>query len=318
MSGQSPRILVVGAGVNGSVCASELHRAGFNVTVLVRRQHYQELIERGIEIENPLNGIRTVAKAPVIDHLAPDDIYDYILAVVRKNQVWELVPSLAQNHSPCVVFMVNTALGPEEWIAALGANRLMLGFAFAGGRREGGVLRAMRAKAASTPFGEASGALTPRLTRLIGILNHARLKRASSRTCPTGLQPTQRWWRPSQCSSLKMVAITTPWPARRATCASSPLRSPRVTPCCVPTARRIVPRAFAVIGALPRFALAALFRLFLACKYAEIGAAWHCSQAPDEMNQLAKELKELVERSGLPVPALRQILAGVETIPELT
>jgi hypothetical protein len=29
------------------------------------------------------------------------------------------------------------------------------------------------------------------------------------------------------------------------------------------------------------------------------------------MNQLARELKELVARSGLPVPALRRILAGV-------
>ena len=75
--------------------------------------------------------------------------------------------------------------------------------------------------------------------------------------------------------------------------------------------RRIIPRALVVIGALPRFALAAFFRLFLTSEYGEIGAAWHCSQAPDEMNQLAKELKKLVERSGLPVPALRQILAGV-------
>jgi hypothetical protein len=75
--------------------------------------------------------------------------------------------------------------------------------------------------------------------------------------------------------------------------------------------RRIVPRALAVIGALPRFVRIALFRKMLGSKFGEVGAAWHCSQAPDEMNQLARELKELVERSGLAVPALRQILASV-------
>jgi len=236
MSGGSPRLLVVGAGVNGSVCASELYRAGFNVTLLVRGQHYQELIERGIEIENPLNGIRTVTKVPVVDHLVPDDIYDYILVAVRKNQVWELVPSLAQNHSRCVVFMFNTALGPEEWITALGPNRVMLGFAFAGGRREGDLVRAMRAKVASTPFGEASGAVTPRLTRLIGILNHAGLKSRVEPHMPDWLASHAAMVAPLQCSSSRMVAITTPWAAPRATCASSPLPSPRLTPCSVLTA----------------------------------------------------------------------------------
>ena len=63
---------------------------------------------------------------------------------------------------------------------------------------------------------------------------------------------------------------------------------------------------------MARYALAALFRLFLSSRYGEIGAAWHCSQAPDEMNQLATELKKLVALSGLPVPALGKILAEVK------
>ena len=75
--------------------------------------------------------------------------------------------------------------------------------------------------------------------------------------------------------------------------------------------RRIVPRAHTFLFGLPRFVLAGLFRLFLATRFAEIGGAWHCSQAPDEMNQLARELKELVQRSNLPVPALRKILEAV-------
>jgi hypothetical protein len=51
--------------------------------------------------------------------------------------------------------------------------------------------------------------------------------------------------------------------------------------------------------------------MFLSTKIAEIGDRWHCSQAPDEMDQLARELKVLVTKSGLLVPALQSVLAAV-------
>ena len=151
MNPEGLRILVVGAGVNGSVCAASLRRAGFSVTVLARGRRFEELKERGIEIEDPLKNTRTVTRVPVIDHLEPDDLYEYILVVVRKNQVQDLLPVLAQNRSPSVVFMVNTASGSEEWVEALGGQRVMLGFVFAGGRREGSLIRAIRGREVQLP-----------------------------------------------------------------------------------------------------------------------------------------------------------------------
>ncbi|MDR3752629.1 MAG: 2-dehydropantoate 2-reductase N-terminal domain-containing protein [Terracidiphilus sp.] len=311
MSSQSPRILVLGAGVNGSVCAAELHRAGCNVAVLARPHRYQELTERGIEIENPLNGTRTSTKVPVIDRLDPEDIYDYILVVIRNNQMRELLPVLARNHSPCVVLMVNTALGPEAWAAELGADRVMLGFVFAGGRREGSLVRAMRVKGASTRFGELNGATTPRLTRFIGILNRSGLK--------AKVEPRMADWLANHASMVApfaMLILKHGCDTRALGRSQNDLRLladsfPEILAVLRANGRRIVPRALAVFGALPRFMLVALFRMFLSTRIAEIGGAWHCSQAPDEMNQLASELKELVARSGLPVPALRKILAEV-------
>ena len=122
------RILVIGAGVNGSVCAAGLQQAGANVTVLARGQRYVELSEQGIIIENPMKNIRTVTKVPLIAALAPEDVYDYVLVIVRKNQVPDLLPVLAQNRSPNVVFMINNPSGPEVYTAALGRERVMLGF----------------------------------------------------------------------------------------------------------------------------------------------------------------------------------------------
>jgi hypothetical protein len=50
----------------------------------------------------------------------------------------------------------------------------------------------------------------------------------------------------------------------------------------------------------------------LKSKMGEVGLAYHVSQAPDEVQQLANELRSLVNQSGLPAPAIRQILGTGE------
>ena len=161
-------MLVIGAGVNGSVCAAALHNAGMDVTVLARGKRYEELRDAGIVIEDPFKNKRSVTKVPIINRLDPNDLYDYVLVVVRKNQVPDLLPVLAQNRSPNVVFMTNNLSGPEEPTRILGRDRVMMGFVFAGGKRDGSVIRAISGIGGSwisTPFGEIDGRITPRLTR---------------------------------------------------------------------------------------------------------------------------------------------------------
>jgi len=305
------RILVIGAGVNGSVCATALHRAGYDVTVLARATRLEELQKGGIEIEDPLKGTRTVTQVPVADHLAPEETYEYILVIVRKNQVRDLLPVLAQNQSPSVVFMVNTASGPEEWIAALGAKRVMLGFVFAAGRREGSLVRAMRpGSGPATPLGEANGAITERVTRLVGILNHAGLKAKAVSDMPDWLATHASMVAPVAMLILKhgcdtyALARSREDMGRLADALRETLAVLRAN------GRRIVPRSAFLVAALPRFVVMRFFRALLASRFGEIGAGWHCSQAPDEMHQLARELRDLVERSRLPAPVLRQLLAA--------
>ncbi|MGB8062489.1 MAG: 2-dehydropantoate 2-reductase N-terminal domain-containing protein [Candidatus Sulfotelmatobacter sp.] len=143
MASDDARILVIGAGVNGSVCAARLFQRGVDVTVLARGQRLAEIESNGIVIENPLSRKRTVTKVGVIGELAPADTYDYILVVVRRNEVAELLPTLAANSSLNIVFMNNNLNGPAEIIAALGTQRPMLGFVFAGGKRDGEIIRAI-------------------------------------------------------------------------------------------------------------------------------------------------------------------------------
>ncbi len=49
-------------------------------------------------------------------------------------------------------------------------------------------------------------------------------------------------------------------------------------------------------------------RLLLNSKFGEAGLEYHISQAPDEMQHLVKELKELVDQASRPFPAIQKVL----------
>jgi 2-dehydropantoate 2-reductase len=311
MNAEGMRILVVGAGVNGSVCAAALQKVGFSVTVLARGKRFEDLRERGIEIEDPLKNTRTVTRVPVIDHLEPDDLYEYILVVVRKNQVSELLPVLAQSRSPSVVFMVNTASGPEEWVEALGGQRVMLGFVFAGGRREGSLIRAVRGSGRSTPFGEIDGRITDRLTILVRILNRAGLRAKATANMPDWLTTHAAMVVPLAILVLKHGCDTHALAHSREDLNLLAEAMHETLGVLRQSGHRIVPRGVEILSVTPRFVVASLFRALMSSRFGEIGAGWHCSQAPDEMFQLARELKALVERSGYPSPTLNRLLEVV-------
>ncbi len=313
MNTNNARILVIGAGVNGSICAVGLHNAGFDVTILARGKRYEELKDQGIVIEDPFKKTRSITKVPVINALGPEDCYEYILVIIRKNQVPDLLPVLARNGSPNVVFMVNNPSGPEIMTDALGHERVMLGFVFGAGKRDGSVIHAFSAATGSknaTPFGELDGKITARLTRLVDIFNQAGLSAKVSTEMSDYLATHAAFVAPlahllirHHCDNYALARATADLyllvDALRET--FDVLRAVGV---------KIVPRRMAtIIQVTPRFILIVAMRILLATRFAEVGSAWHCIQAPDEMHQLGIELMVLVEKSGLPAPALRKLFA---------
>jgi hypothetical protein len=74
----------------------------------------------------------------------------------------------------------------------------------------------------------------------------------------------------------------------------------------------IVPGGMIVLKIIPRFLWVAVLRAVLPSRFMEVGAMYHLSQAPDEMRQLGVELTALVDKSGLPVPALRACLCQAQ------
>jgi 2-dehydropantoate 2-reductase len=318
MNSENARILILGAGVNGSICAAGLQRAGLDVTVLARGKRYDDIREQGIILEDVLKNTRSVTRVPAIHELQPDDRYDYIFVVVRKNQVPDVLPVLAANASPNVVFMVNNPSGPEEWIRALGKERLLQGFVFGAGRREGSVIRgiiglgsnsSLAGRLSATPFGELEGSITPRLTRLVNIFRQAGFAATASRDVTDHL-----------ATHAALVALLADFAIQRGfdresigryTSADYSLLADGmrgVLDVLSADGIRITPPNTAMIKYIPRWLLVALFRAVFPSKFMEVGGVYHISQAPDEMAQLAKELRVLVDRSGLPVPSVRKIL----------
>jgi 2-dehydropantoate 2-reductase len=306
---EDARMLIIGAGVNGSICAAGLEHGGVDVTILARGKRYGQLCDEGIVIEDPFNRRRIVSKGPVIDHLEPDDVYDYVLVAVRRNQVPPLLPVLAQNASPNIVFMGNNLSGPQDFVHVLGAERVMMGGVWGAGKRDGSVIRAITLKSVASPFGEIDGRITPRLRRLAAVFRRAGFKMELSEnivdfqmTHGVGVALIGRLVM-KHGGDVKALArsgddLRLFVAARRE--GQQVLRA---------VGHRIVPWSEVAVGMLPAFLQVLGMRALLNSRMGEVGLAWHVSQAPDEMQELALELQVLVDQAGIRAPAIASVLA---------
>ncbi len=175
MMSQHPlRILVIGAGVIGSVYAARLQAAGDTVTLLARGQHAADLRTTGLFLEDAYTGQSTRSHIRIVERLAPDDVYDLALVCVRLDQVAATVADLVVNQQiPTVVFLLNNPTGTKPLVEELGAQRIVLGFPGIGGTRERTRVRYVRIRQQPTTLGEVDGRITPRLRQLAIMLKRA-------------------------------------------------------------------------------------------------------------------------------------------------
>ena len=114
------RLLIFGAGVLGTFYAAKLQACGHDVTILARGRRAVQVRDRGLVVQERGRGcLRT--RTSVIETLEPDQSYDYVLALVRNDQVESVLPSLAANKAtPSLVFMFNNLAGPQRLIDLMG------------------------------------------------------------------------------------------------------------------------------------------------------------------------------------------------------
>ena len=124
------RIVVLGAGMQGTLYGACLARVGHEVTFIARGRRAEQLRRDGAVIENAFTGVRAVSRVAVADALRPETNADLCLLTVRRDQLavaWETV-SMARGLAQ-VLIMVNQAGSvsrPLTGVTAIGLSSAFL------------------------------------------------------------------------------------------------------------------------------------------------------------------------------------------------
>ena len=124
-------VLIVGAGVIGTVYGAHLAEAGNHVSVLAHRPRTDEVAELDLRVRDVLDGNHIEAKASVVPDAA--GVYDLVLVAVRRDQLASACEGLAAlaGH-PAVVFFGNNPAGRSA-ITGRVRGDVYLGFPGVGG-----------------------------------------------------------------------------------------------------------------------------------------------------------------------------------------
>jgi 2-dehydropantoate 2-reductase len=134
------KIVVFGAGMQGTLLALRLAQAGHEVTVVARGRRAAELRDRGAIIEHAISGLRETERLPVLDELKRDFCADCCLVAVRRDQLDQALPALAgARNIGRFVLMVNHGNGLKSLFDAIGRTRVVIGFPGAAGSIEDGI-----------------------------------------------------------------------------------------------------------------------------------------------------------------------------------
>jgi ketopantoate reductase len=171
------KILVYGAGPLGSLFAARLHEGGNDVSLLARGKRLTDLRQHGIVLKDFYTKEETTTHVNIVESLEPEEAYDLVLVIMRKNHALEILPVLAANkHTSNILFLMNNAAGPEAFIETLGQERVLVGFPNSAGYFEGHKIHCIAGQIedrAEVPFGEVDGRITDRTAWVASVLETA-------------------------------------------------------------------------------------------------------------------------------------------------
>ena len=304
------KILILGAGVLGSLYAARLKQSGQDVKILARSTRLKDIKEHGVVLQHALTGKREVVTVPVVEHLLEDDAYDLIVVLVRKNQVASVLPLLAaQNATPNILFMVNNPSGYVDWAHAVRRERLVLGFAGAGGTLVGHVVRYVVVSRLLQPttFGEPDGARSARLNEIRHLFRNAGF--------PTALTSNMDAWQKTHVAWISPLANA----LYRVNCDNHLLaRSPDVVRLVVQAVREgfsvlrflgipITPAKLQMWEWIPESVLVRSLVLWADTNHFKTVAVEHTAAAADEMHQIAQEFRALTLSASIVTPAIDEL-----------
>lgn len=308
------KILVYGSGVIGSIFGGRLQACGHDVTMLARGNRLSELSQFGLVLEDTTTKARSTATISVCERLDADAEFDFVLVAVRGNQVSALLPELGRHkHTPNVVFLCNSFGGPEPLVAALGCERVVLGYPGAGGQLVDGVVHYQLVPEAVQPtmLGEVDGRITPRLRQIEAALLNAGFTVQISTSMDAWLKShavlisaAGNALLMAGCDNLRLAH--TPdgliLVIRAIREGLNVLRA---------TGIQIEPARLKFIELLPEPLLVEASRRAFKTPFAELSWASYARVGRDELQWLADEFAALAARASVPTPAMSQLRSYV-------
>lgn len=304
------RVLVYGAGPLGSLFAARLQQGGNDVSLLSRGQRLHELREHGVVLVDVQTGERTVTRVNVVDHLAPDEAYDLVLVIMRKNHALQILPVLAANRdTPNVLFLMNNAAGPAALTDTLGPERVLIGFPNSAGYHEGYTIHCLTGTEddkAYVPFGEVDGRITERTREVAGILTSAPGFGAEIRTdMDAWLKYHVALLFPSLAPALRAAGVNNSRLARTRDLIVLAIRAIRegfrvLRSMGLP----VTPSRFRVILWLPEPILVLALRRLLSNPLMETALVKHSEAAKDEVQHLIGEFLDLAGSTRVRTPTI--------------
>ena len=225
------KMLIVGAGVIGTVYGAHVAAAGSKVSVLSHGSRTGEVAAAGLSARDVLRGRRVDAEADVVPDACGD--YDVVLVAVRRDQLASACAELAVlTGKPAVVFFGNNPAGRAA-IPGDVPGEVYLGFPGVGGVMTGGIADYVLIRQQPTP--EASD---PRLAALESALSGRGSRSSGSPTWMDGLPTTPRSSRASRRPSTgaEPTPSVSPRTARTSRSCAGPL--PEHSPPCARTVRQ--------------------------------------------------------------------------------
>ncbi len=302
------RILVLGAGVIGSVYAGKLLQAGHEVVLLARGPRLVDLQTHGLILEDAQSGDRSVLPAPSVSEAAGGR-FDLVLVPVRAEQFVSTLPVLREmTDGSDVLFFGNTVGRQAELTAALG-DRAVFGFPAAGGSLAGPAVRYVRISQQKTMLGEPDGRTSPRVRLLRSVLLDAGFPTLISAHIEDWLMAHAAFVVPIPFA-LYRVGVD---PARLAADPVSMRLMVLATRQSFAALRASgndeIPTNLRVLYGLPTRVVTGYWRQVLNSPRGELWFGAHSRAAPEEMRNLADQLQAALRHTGHATPDLKRLLA---------
>lgn len=304
-----PRILIVGAGVLGTLYAAKLALAGHDVTVTERSpERIREIDADGLIIEQISDGARETVRVPVIATLETGASFDLAVVIARKTHLSSIIDTLAPTAIPNVLFMMSNAEGPAVLVDALG-DRALVGFPGAGGGRDGSVVsysippKFMQ----QTMVAETDDSRTERLRSVRALFESAGFSTATPRSMDAWLKSHEGF-----VATIGNATYAAGGDGRALAADSTLVRlniaAIREVYMAMDAARiPLTPRWFRLWQILPIGVIAASYSRFIGSPAWQLGTDQLMSMR-DEVETITEELLAFAADAGVPAPALRELV----------